>query len=256
MTGLVRGARRCRLSRPNATCLLSLAFSLLAAIADRADAQVMDKATYSYVLLDQLEYAANAAGRPVRLDGLAWIGGDINRVWFKAEGEQPTTESTGELEVQVLYGRLIAPFFDALAGVRLDTRYGGGEPATRALAVFGLEGLAPYWFEFEPSLFVSQRGDVSARITTSYDLLLTQRLVMQPRLEINAALQDVHDFGVGSGLSDLELGTRVRYEIRREVAPYLGVSWIQRMGNTADMARTAGTPVRNVSMVAGVRLWW
>ena len=119
----------------------------------------------------------------------------------------------------------------------------------------GLEGLAPYFFEVEPALFVSYKGDVSARFTGSYDLLLTQRLVAQPRLETNVAVQRVEDWGVGAGLNDIELGLRLRYEIRREIAPYVGVNWTQRYGAAADFARAEGGSASEANVVFGIRLW-
>ncbi len=135
-------------------------------------------------------------------------------------------------------------------------RYGEGEEHVRVQAVIGLQGLAPYWFELEPSVFVSQDGDVSARLTATYDMFVTQRLIAEPRIEANAALQDVPDFGVGSGLNDLELGFRLRYELRREYAPYLGVNWVRRFAGAADLARQAGEAVSDVSLVGGIRAWF
>lgn len=120
----------------------------------------------------------------------------------------------------------------------------------------GFTGLAPYWFEVEPALFVSENGDVSARLSATYDALLTQRLVLQPRLDVNVALQDVPKFGVGSGFNNVELGLRLRYEIKREFAPYVGVTWSRQLGATADLARGTGAKVDEVRLVAGVRLWW
>lgn len=216
----------------------------------------MDNQIHQFLLLDQLEYAPSGIGNPVRYDGMGWIGGDYNRLWLFAEGEHLTAEGEGEAEVQALYGRLVAPFWDALVGVRLDTRYREGDNQTRGLLTVGLEGLAPYWFEVSPMLFVSQDGDVSARLTTEYELLFTQRLILQPRMELNAALQKVPEFGVGSGLNDVELGTRLRYEIRREFAPYVGINWTRRVGSTADLARAAGEDASNFSVVAGVRMWY
>ncbi len=124
------------------------------------------------------------------------------------------------------------------------------------LAVVGFEGLAPYWFEMEPAVFVSQDGDISARVTTTYDMFVTQRLIAQPRIEVNAAVQEVPEFGVGSGLNDLDLGFRLRYEIRREYAPYIGVSWQRRFAGTADLARLAGATVSDLAAVGGLRVWF
>jgi copper resistance protein B len=243
------------LPRRRAAPALWLVATALAGLALPARAQVMDSAIHSFVLLDQLELAPNRDGTPVTADALAWIGGDVNRIWIRAEGEQETEESGGQLQAEVLYGRLVSPFWDALTGVRLDHRW-GGDTATRAQLAVGLEGLAPYWFELEPTLYVSQDGDLSAQLEEEYDLLFTQRLMLQPRVEVQVAVQDVPEFGVGSGLTDVELSARFRYELRREIAPYVGVAWHRRTGETADLARAAGEYVSNVSAVAGLRVWY
>ena len=208
-----------------------------------------------FLLFDELEYAPGIAGRPVGMDAVAFYGGDINRVWLRSEGEILTTERGGEGEVELLYGRLVDPFWDALVGARVDRAWEEGETTTRALLSLGLQGLAPGWFEVAPSLFVSQHGDLSGRLSASYDLLLSQRLVVEPELELNVALQDVPEFGVGSGLNDIELGARMRYEIRRKFGPYLGVSWDRRLGETAGLARQAGEGVSGFSVVIGLRAW-
>src|SRR5690606_33730813 len=114
----------------------------------------------------------------------------------------------------------------------------------------------PYFFELEPAIFVSIEGDVSARLEASYDLLITQRLVLTPDIEVNVAAQEVADWGIGSGLGDLELGARLRYEFIREVAPYMGVHWVRRFAGTADFAEAAGAPVSETRFVAGARVWW
>jgi copper resistance protein B len=235
--------------------LLGLARPAAAQQPDPFEGPHMDWGTTSFVLFDQLEYAPGAADRPLSLDAMGWIGGAYNRLWFRAEGEQLTTESVGEGEAQLLYGRVIAPFWDALVGVRVDQRWGDGG-ATRAHLAIGLEGLAPYWFELAPTLFVSQDGDLSARLEAEYEILLTQRAVLTPELELNAALQEVEEWGTGAGLNDTELGFRLRYEIKREFAPYVGWQWHRRLGATADLARTEGEPVSDGAFVAGLRVWF
>lgn len=219
-------------------------------------AQIIDQATYTYVALDELEYAPGAAERPMAFSGELWHGGDYNRLWVKADGEASTLESAGELELQALYGRFVTPFWDAQIGFRVDTRYGGGDTAFRAHFALGLQGLAPYWFEVDPTLYVSQDGDVSARLEASYDLLFSQRWILEPDLEMSVAIQDVPEWGAGRGLNDVGLGARLRYEIVREFAPYVGVSWERRIGETADLARAAEEHVSGTSFVAGVRAWW
>ena len=207
-----------------------------------------------FVLLDELEYAPGNAQRPVNLDGRMWYGGAYQRLWVRAEGEQTTAlgDNVGEGEAQVLYGRLIDPFWDAVVGVRVDRSWGHESDGRVHLAV-GLLGLAPYRFELEPTIFVSTEGDVSARIEAEFPVLITQRLIAEPVLEVNAALQGVPRFGVRSGLNDYELGLRVRYEIIREIAPYVGWSRTRRFGG-GDSAEGEGVSSDN-QLVVGLRLW-
>lgn len=228
----------------------------LAAGSGDARAQVMDEAIHTFVAADELEYAPGAAEGFLRYDGKSWIGGDYTRIWFKAEGEHSTEGAGGETELQALYSRLIAPFWELQAGVRVDALYGEAGDDARALLAVGLEGLAPWWFEVEPFAFVSQDGDVSARLEASYELLLTQRLIAEPRVEIDAAFQDVPEFGIRSGLNGTELELRLRYEVVRELAPYVGVSWARLAGRTADLARERGKPVSDASWVVGLRMWY
>ncbi len=222
----------------------------------RVNAQLMDEHLYTFVQFDQLEYRRVGTERPFVWDMMGWIGGDFNRFWIKSEGERATVGNNTAVEVQALYSRLIAPFWEVQLGMRLDAVFGGGFTNTRVLAAFGFEGLAPYWFEMEPVLFVSQDGDISARLTSSYDVFVTQRLIAQARFEANGAVQDVPEFGVGSGLNDVELGLRMRYEVQRKTAPYLGINWERRFGETAAMVRAAGDGVGELSVVAGIRLWF
>lgn len=215
----------------------------------------LDRVRRTFLLADVLEYASGGSPGSLRFDGSGWIGGDYHRLWLRAEGDPALGEGASEWQGDAYYGRLISPFWTALVGARIDARVGGGPRATRGMLAVGLEGLAPYWFEVEPTLYVSQRGDLSARFETFSDLLFTQRLIVQPRLEMNAALQKVPEFGVAPGLNNVELGARARYEFRREFAPYVGVNWVQRTGGAAGLARRAGEEVGNFKIVAGVRLW-
>ncbi len=209
--------------------------------------------TFAFFQAERLEYQTHG-GDPVFLwDAQGWYGGDINRLWIKTEGEYDLDGGFfEEAEVQALYSRAITSFFDAQIGFRHDF-----EPdPSRNFAVIGLQGLAPYLFELDAAMFISGDGDVSARIEAEYEFLLTQRLILQPRTELNFAAQDVPTLGVGAGLSTAELGARLRYEVRREIAPYIGVSWSRSVGQTADFARLAGENVQSTSFVAGLRLWF
>jgi copper resistance protein B len=153
-----------------------------------------------------------------------------------------------------MYSRLISPYFDFQAGLRYARRWGEGPSHSRAYAVVGVEGLAPYRFEIEPSLQVSQQGKVQFRLAASYDLLITQRLVVQPKLETSLALQKDNEFGILSHINDSEVGLRIRYEVRREFAPYIGVSWSQGFGSLTTSS-IGGFEPNFVSLVLGVRLW-
>jgi copper resistance protein B len=248
------------MNRPLAAALTALAvlFGVPGPSGAANDPHMHDMMTWQpelFVMSELLEYVPFAQERPVRYDLTGWIGGDTNRVWMKAEGSQSTEAEAGETELQVLYGRLISPFWDVQAGLRLDLGY-GGETDARVLLTLGLEGLAPGWFEVEPSLFISHGGDVSATLTTSYDLYFTQRTVAQARFETSVAVQSVPEFGVGSGINGIDLGLRVRYELARQFAPYLGVAWRRQLMETADLARAAGADVGQVSAVVGLQLWY
>lgn len=217
---------------------------------------VADSALYSFLRSELLEYQRDTDGLDaLRWDLLGWFGGDYHRLWVKSEGRFAPREDS-EVEAQVLYGRLIAPFFDLQAGLRVDQRLRPGADLTRVYGVLGLQGLAPYRFDIEPTLFLSHKGKVSARLTASYDVLLTQRLVVQPRLETNVALQRDTDLGSGAGLNDLDLSLRLRYEIRRELAPYIGFTWKESFGETHDLLIQEGAHPAHLAFVTGVRLWF
>lgn len=205
-----------------------------------------------FVLFDQFEYGPASPERPMNLDAKAWYGGAYRRIWTRAQSEFATTERQGEVEAQLLYGRLVAPFWDAVVGVRVDQHW-GDEHRRRVQLAVGFVGLAPYRFELEPTLFVSQQGEISGRFEAAYPLLLTQRLIAEPEFEINAALQPVARYDLRRGINDYEFGIRLRYEFRREFAPYVGWSRSRRIGGSTDVA--PGGPLSESRFVAGLRLW-
>ena len=206
----------------------------------------------SMILFDLAEYQARKGGDGYRWEGEAWFGGDIDRLLIKTEGEGTFGRSIEDVEVQALYSRAISPFWNAHIGLRHDIV----PNPSRTYAVVGVEGIAPYWFHMTGQLFLSNKGDLHARIEASYDERITQRLILQPRVEFNFAAQDVPAIGVGSGFSTSELGARLRYEIRREFAPYIGVEWSGKTGDTARYARLAGDKPNAVNFVAGIRFWF
>ena len=236
-------------------CLTVLTLSPARARGQSPEVPNMHAPPRTFILAEVLEYSPGGVDRPIRYDVEAWHGGDYNRLWLKADGEQGTEDGAGELEFQALYSRLVSPFWDAQIGVRFDVHYGEGTARSRAALAVGLEGLAPYWFELEPTLYLDQDGVISASLTAAYELYFTQRLVVEPRLETFAALEEVREFGIGRGINDVEFGLRARYEVRREFAPYVGFAWARRIGGTADLAHEAGEPVREASFMAGLRMW-
>lgn len=222
--------------------------------AARAHAQRHHGSTIvSYVEGERFEYQSKG-GDPVFLwDAQGYYGGDLNKFWVKTEGEYDfDADEFEEAEVHALYSRAVGSFWDIQAGVRHDF----APFDDRTYGVVGLQGLAPYLFEIDAAAFISGHGDVTARIEAEYELLLTQRLILQPRTELNFAFEDVPELETGSGLSTAELGLRLRYEFRREFAPYIGVSWTRSVGDTADYVRARGEDPSTASFVAGVRFWF
>jgi len=201
---------------------------------------------------DQLEYRHGRHGGGVNWDFHAWIGTDDEKFFLKSEGEMPTKGALEEAELQALYSWRISDFFDAQAGLRYDYRPG----PQRGFAVLGLHGMAPYFIEVDAAMFVSHKGEVSARVKGEYDLYITQSLILQPSAEINLSAQNVRERGVGAGVSDIELGLRLRYEIVREFAPYVGVVWERKLFRAASYARDEGESAGELALVAGVRFWF
>ncbi len=215
----------------------------------------LDRQIRVFALADVLEYVPNGTGG-VRVDALGWVGGDYNRVYLRLDGNQPVKGDGGESALDVTYGRLLTPFWTGLVGGRVEVHgLGSSTVQTRTLLAAGFEGISPYWFEVEPTLYISSKGDVSARFVTAVDVLFTQRLILQPRFETNLAVQAVRELGVGSGINDIELGARVRYEYTRKLAPYIGLSYFRSIGETAGLARASGERVKVAAVVFGIRAW-
>jgi copper resistance protein B len=217
---------------------------------------MMDDKTYVYLIAEKLEYRSVSGTNPVMWEVQGFIGKDLNKFWFKTHGEALTTESEAEMEFQGLYSRAIGPYFDIQGGIRYDLASEGGNNKSRGFAVIGLQGMAPYFFHVDGSMYVSQEGNLSASLEAEYDLLFTQRLIGQPIFETSLALQDVPEWGVGSGFNDIGLGFRLRYEFAREFAPYIGINWERKLGETADMIRAGGGHVNNLSLLGGLRIWF
>ncbi|MGB3402291.1 MAG: copper resistance protein B [Microcoleaceae cyanobacterium] len=215
---------------------------------------VEDSQTFWLLLVDQLEFRTNDGEDTFNWDALSWVGGDYQKLWIKTEGDIGLESGDGEAELQLLYGKLIAPYWDFQAGIKYDQVYSSDGGPGRASGVIGIQGLAPYFFEVDAAIFVSQDGDVSGRLQTEYQLLLSQRLILQPEFETNIAIQQVEEFGVGSGINDIELGLRLRYEFSRQFAPYIGINWTHKFGETAELAEEEDESTDNFSFVGGLRL--
>ena len=205
------------------------------------------------VILDRLEAGFGDDGETYLWDVQGWTGGDINRFWWKSEGEGDFGGELEEAEVQALYSRAVTPFWDVQAGVRQDFRP-DGEDTTHL--VLGLQGLAPHWWEVDAAAFLSTDGDLTARVEAEYDQRITQRLILQPRLEIDASASDIPELEIGSGLSSIEAGLRLRYEFRKEFAPYVGVEWSRAFGDTADYIEARGGETDDTRFVVGLKAWF
>lgn len=206
--------------------------------------------SYWKVMAETAEYRPASDGDGYAWEGRAWFGGDIHRLVLKTEGEGG--KDLHEAEVQALYSYALGPYFNLQAGVRQDF-----EPRPRrTYATVGIDGVAPYWFELEGAVFLSDEGELSARFEGSYDLRLTQKLILEPRAEVNLSAEDVPELGLGAGVTDVELGLRLRYAVTQEFAPYIGVNYERKLGDTADFARAAGDEAGDTRFVVGLRAWF
>ena len=202
------------------------------------------------LLLDKLEYVHG------KRDSLVWdgrfrFGRDLNQLWVRSEGQRAKGKIL-DAEAELLWGHTFSPFWTLMTGVRHD--FGSGP--SRNWAALGIQGLAPYKFDVEATAYLGDAGRAALKLKTSYDLLLTQRLILTPELDANLYSEDDRESGVGAGLSDTSLGVRLRYEIRREFAPYIGFNILRKYGKTADFSRTESTPAHDFQLMAGVRIWF
>jgi copper resistance protein B len=203
------------------------------------------------VMIDKLETRITDGPNPLVLEADAWVGYDLNKFWFKTDVERVDGE-TEEAEVQLLYSRAFSPFWDLQVGWRRDIK---PKPDRDYLAL-AFKGLAPYLFEVDAGLYIGESGRVNARLDAEYEYMLTQKWVLGPEFSMNLYSKDDEERGVGSGLSDTTLGLRLRYEIRREFAPYVGINWTKQYGDTADFTQAEGGDVSDTQWVAGIRAWF
>ncbi len=225
---------------------LALVIPTLGFAGEKSDDPILTK-----VMVNQLELRATDGSNPLVWDVEGWIGKDLHKFWIKTDGEYVDGQ-TEDAEFQALYSRAIAPFWDLQLGWRHDIR----PTPTRDWLVLGMKGLAPYFFDIDAAVFLGDHGRTAARLQAEYEIMLTQRLVLVPEIELNLYGKDDPAVGIGSGLSDIEAGLRLRYEVRREFAPYVGVNWTRMYGKTADYARNEGADVNDVQLVFGIRAWF
>ncbi|GMW06526.1 MAG: hypothetical protein AMXMBFR8_13230 [Nevskiales bacterium] len=202
------------------------------------------------LLAEQFEWQARSGDNALKWDAVGWAGYSMNRLWLRTEGERPSGAS-GEAQTELLYGRPVSAWWDLVAGVRHDI----GPGPSRSYAAIGMQGLAPQWFHVEATAYFGEGGQAGARLQTDYDWLFTNRLVLNLRVEAHGWRDDDERAGIGSGLAEISSGLRLRYELRPEIAPYVGVEWRGLFSDTADLAREAGEDRRETSVVVGLR-WW
>ena len=214
---------------------------------------IPDNRVYIHGFFDQLE-GRLGRGAYGRWDGQAWIGDDHNRLWLKSEGRY-NPNGKGRVEDgdhELLYDRPVSPYFDVQAGVRYDLDSGTG----RTWAALGIQGLAIGFWNVQATVYASNRGHFALRTNASYDLYLTQRLVLQPQFETNWYTKEDRGRGVGSGLSDIDMGLRLRYDLTRKLSPYAGVAYQRRFGGTQSLTREQGGRVNDVRFLVGLRSWF
>jgi len=233
----------------------ALIVSLLAAVPAAADDMpggMGRQPMQLFIGSDRLEYQLRDDDDLALWDLQGWWGGDLNKAWLKTEGEWTDAGGLDSAELQLLFSRAIAAFWDLQVGMRYDFR---PQPETAYLA-FGIQGLAPYWFEIDLAGFVSEDGDLFTRAEFEYDLRLSRRWLLQPRVEVNAAFSDVPALSISSGVSDVEAGLRLRYEFRPEFAPYFGLEYARLYGGGARAAREQGLDASGWGIVFGLRAWF
>ena len=206
----------------------------------------------SKVLIDRLEIHRRNGPEAWLFDGQAWFGGDVDKLWLKGEAEGKLGRKLEHAEAQVLWSHAIGPWFDLQSGLRYDPQPG----PDRAHLVVGVQGLAPYWWEVEGALFLSNKGELTARAEAEYDLRITQKLILQPRAEVNLSAQQVSDLSLGSGLTSANVGLRLRYHVSPTLAPYLGVSYDRAFGGTRRMREADREDATGFSLLTGVRFWF
>lgn len=221
------------------------------ALSDARQLHMADEHNFASLLVDRLEAVRSSDNTSAAFDLQAWYGRDYNRLVLKSEGHYDNKEIE-EASTELLWGHAIAAYWNSQLGLRYDS----GEGPDRSWLAFGVQGLAPYWFEIDATAYVGEEGRTALNLEAEYELLITQKLILQPRIEADFYGKADNKRGIGSGLSELKTGLRLRYEIRREFAPYVGVEWAGKFADTADMARAVGQDTSETQAVAGLRFWF
>ncbi len=242
-----------RKSRIALCCTWAAFVALPAPLGQPPRAAEADTASYFMFHAEELDYRGDdSGGETLSWDAEAWYGGDYRKLRLTTEGKKAVGGHLEEAEIQLLYSRLYDDFLDMQFGLRQDF----APRPRRSHAVIGMRGLAPYYIEFDAAAFLSEKGGLSGRLDAVYELLVTQRLILQPSVEINAALSGESRRGEGSGVNNIEAGLRLRYELHRKFAPYIGANWERKFGETADLATGSGEQEEHLSLLAGVAFWF
>jgi len=210
-----------------------------------------DHAMRGFALVEKFEWRDGPAGGAPVWDLSGWLGGAVDRLWFRTDGERSDAEIS-EGDVELFWGHAVSRWWDTVIGLRYDF----APNSSRTWLAFGLQGLAPQWFETQLTGYVTERGQFAAILQVDYDLLLTNRLILQPRLDFEAFAKDDDTRRTGSGLANGRFSMRLRYEIRRQFAPYIGFEWERAFGDTGDYVRSEGNSVEDTRLVVGVRMWF
>lgn len=217
----------------------------------QAEAGGKDDPFLTMITIDQLEKRDASSGKPFAWEVQGWAGYDLDKLVFKTEGERADGE-TEKAELQLLYSKAIDPYWDIQFGIRHDFH----PKPTQDWAVIALQGVAPYYFETDASLFIGEDGQTALRLESEYEMMLTQQWVLSPEIELNIHGKNDEEREIGSGLSNIEAGLRLRYEVKREFAPYIGIHWEKKFGKTADYAREEGEDTSDAKFVIGIRAWF
>jgi copper resistance protein B len=234
-----------------AFCALTLLASA-PGLCDTAMREHMDDDPLNVMLmLDRFEIRNGKGADPLSWEGRAWIGRDFSKLLLRSEGEAVDGHAASA-ELEALWMRPVSRWWDLVVGARHEFK----PKKSRDWLALGVVGLAPYRIHVQATGYVSEGGRTALRLETDCELLVTNHLILEPRMELNAYGKKDFSRGLGSGISDLELGLRLRYEIRREIAPYLGAAWVNRFGSTAGLARANGEDAHELQVLAGLRVWY